>query len=110
MKFIAAIIVAIIGGIIFWSRPFGRVRDFLLLMFNSISEQPVDRGHYDRRMYACRKCPVFYRPLMTCGTPFRNRDLGCWCFTPKKNKLKLATCWLRTHEQHRSGYGWEDGL
>lgn len=60
------------------------------------------------RIGACRSCPIFYRPLQTCGTPLRKelRELGCWCHMPTKAKLVDATCWLDDELPGETAYGW----
>ena len=48
------------------------------------------------RMSVCQQCPIFYRPLQTCGTPLKKEDksLGCWCYMAIKATSRHATCWL----------------
>ncbi len=36
-----------------------------------------------RRLAVCRKCPIFYAPLQTCGSPLRkDASEGCHCYIP----------------------------
>lgn len=42
------------------------------------------------RMRKCMRCPVYYRPLRTCG---RTPDAGCRCSMPLKALLRGAECW-----------------
>jgi len=59
------------------------------------------------RLNACQTCPLFYRPLQTCGTPLKKelRGLGCWCNMEAKAKLTDATCWI-DDELPGNKYGW----
>jgi len=61
-----------------------------------------------KRLSVCRKCPLFYRPLSTCGSPLTNdlRDQGCWCHMPTKSKLVSAECWLDEMLGEDAPYGW----
>lgn len=49
-----------------------------------------------RRMEACAKCPIYSKPLQTCGTPLRRKGdfagMGCYCFMPEKSET-YANCW-----------------
>lgn len=56
----------------------------------------VSELHYQRRLITCERCPVFFKPLRTCGTPLKKdlRGIGCYCFMEAKAKLTHATCWL----------------
>lgn len=112
LRLICAVIVAVIYSTVTWNRPWSRVRDFVLLLRNSWRDELVSGVWLQNRMDACRNCPVFYRPLRTCGSPLRKelRDVGCFCSMEWKARLSHATCWLRDHETHRTGFGWRDGL
>lgn len=59
------------------------------------------------RLNVCRNCPLFFRPLQTCGTPLRKelRELGCWCNMESKSKLADATCWI-DDELPENKHGW----
>lgn len=35
-----------------------------------------------QRMAICRKCPLFFAPLQTCGSPLRKTKDGCFCYMP----------------------------
>ena len=62
------------------------------------------------RNTCCRRCPIFYKPLATCGTPLIRdlRDMGCWCHLPSKNGNIAATCWIR--DQGVDDDGWPDRI
>lgn len=62
---------------------------------------------YLSRIACCYACPIYYKPLRTCGTPLRDAHLGCWCFMPAKAKLRDAECWLR-EEDYETEYGWPE--
>ena len=64
------------------------------------------------RLETCRKCPVFYAPLETCGSPLRkeSRGLGCYCFQPVKVRLCDATCWLDDNIEPGYSGGWQHAI
>jgi hypothetical protein len=49
-----------------------------------------------RRYRACSGCPLFYKPLRTCGSPLDGdlTDLGCWCNMEAKAPMPESTCWM----------------
>lgn len=58
----------------------------------------VPPGIASLRLQVCRRCPIFYAPTQTCGSPFnkarvRGRPAGCLCFMPFKVKFE-GNCWL----------------
>lgn len=59
----------------------------------------------EQRLAACRKCPVFYAKLQTCGSPLIKdaRDLGCFCYMPIKVTTQ-CNCWL--YDQTDGEQGW----
>jgi len=69
----------------------------------------VKAMQFIKRSAACRACPVFYKPLQTCGSPLDKdtRGLGCYCYLPEKVKLPESRCWLDEHSPHRD-YGWHE--
>jgi len=112
LRLLLAFTVAIVFGLLTWNKPFIRFRDFWRLMHDILHADKVTPLWYQNRMEVCSKCPVFFNPLRTCGSPlrWRDRDLGCWCSMEAKAKLTHATCWLRMHETRRTGFGWPDEL
>lgn len=60
------------------------------------------------RLAVCEQCPLFYRPLRTCGSPLKKslRSLGCYCNMWAKSKLKDATCWIDDNLPRPNAYGW----
>lgn len=66
-------------------------------------------ANYQSRISKCENCRIFFKPLKTCGTPFRftknTSTSGCWCFIPFKAAIKESTCWL--DENHLKG-GWDE--
>ncbi len=60
------------------------------------------------RMEECRKCPLFYKPLQTCGSPLaKESKMGCYCYLPLKVTLK-ANCWL--FDETNGELGWPKPL
>lgn len=55
---------------------------------------------FDRRLETCRRCPIYYAPLQTCGSPLKRYAgvpkevslIGCWCHMPTKARRE-ANCW-----------------
>lgn len=112
LRIACAFTAAAIIGILTWNKPIMRFRDFWRLMRASWNAERVTPVWYSNRMDACSKCPIFFSPLRTCGSPLslKLRGLGCWCSMEVKAWFSAATCWLRTHESNKTGYGWPDGL
>ncbi len=69
------------------------------------------------RLAVCRKCPVFFRPLQSCGSPLREilrrlRRLpklpaGCFCHLPTKARLH-ENCWA--YDERLPDLGWPAAL
>lgn len=110
MQLSAALLVAGVAGI---ARPRVALRALcrtVQLWISGFKEDGVvDLATYERRLFTCRQCPVFYRPLQTCGSPLskRLRGLGCACHMPTKARLKDAWCYLDSiyDDDH---YGWNE--
>lgn len=101
----AAIIVAAVYGIKrFTIRELLHAAHSVWIALTSKDARDASRTLFIRRCLTCRRCPVFYKPLRTCGSPFSARpELGCWC-SWLKNKNKSATCWIRTHTTAQAGW------
>lgn len=69
--------------------------------------QVVDDELKAKRLAACRECPLFFRPLATCGYPFR--DSGCHCWMPLKAG-QLANCWAYDEFGNDRIIGWPEEL
>ena len=105
-RLLAAIAAAIIATAMTphasWNRILAAIRLFL---------QPFERTDFwtvYRRYRACNKCPIFYRPLRTCGSPLNKdfRGLGCYCSLESKTGIKAATCWADDNLGTDSTFGW----
>lgn len=61
------------------------------------------------RYARCEKCPIFYKPLRTCGSPLDKelRGLGCHCSIPIKARLREATCWGDDNLGDEFVFGWK---
>src|SRR5678815_116182 len=73
---------------------------------------------YKRRLMKCRRCPLFYRPLMTCGNAAstetwinhdRMEPMGCLCYLPIKAMDPTANCWMY-ERLGETEYGWPAAL
>lgn len=90
-------------------RKFFAAFGFLLGILRDKSEQ-VSLDRYQKRLECCRKCPLFYPALSTCGTPladYRDSQLGCWCHMPTKSRFDSATCWLDEHLDDPNPASWK---
>lgn len=67
---------------------------------------------YVGRMRTCKRCPLFYSPLQTCGSPLRKdlRDVGCHCYMPLKSAAIEATCFYRDATNNDTSFGWDPSL
>jgi hypothetical protein len=85
--------------------------------FVAVKNRP-DGGHLmeEARNSECEKCPLFYKPLRTCGSPLlktpESRDhngkpMGCFCFMPLKSKTE-CNCWL--YGESGGVMGWPEPL
>lgn len=72
----------------------------------------VDRLTYFRRLRCCQRCPVYYSPLRTCGSPLASiTNVGCWCLMERKATLAQAKCWIDENEfEDYLEYGWNHNL
>lgn len=61
-----------------------------------------------RRLGVCQRCPIFYAPLATCGSPLKGNlaGLGCWCSMEAKAQAQDATCWKDDELGGESDSGW----
>lgn len=73
---------------------------FLLRAFVPWPRRRVDRWLYYRRLRCCFKCPVFYAPLRTCGSPLNPgyESEGCACAMEVKAADPKATCFADEHD------------
>lgn len=64
---------------------------------------------YYQRIRTCHRCPIFYAPLATCGSPLSKdlNEMGCWCHMPTKAAIIDANCWTR---EQGIDDGWSDDL
>jgi hypothetical protein len=97
-----------------FSEPFSqigrdRIKKALRLWRTSIlTGERVDGATADRRLAACQACPLWFKPLGTCGSPLRDGDIGCWCWMRAKTKLRGAHCWLDERGIEMATYGWKN--
>lgn len=107
LRLCAAIIVAALATDIFDGAAYRRIWRALALWWGAMDKgAQVDELEYYRRIVICEGCPLFYRPLRTCGSPMQNADLGCWCQMDAKARLKDATCWLDDSLGEGARWGW----
>jgi hypothetical protein len=75
------------------------------------SEVPI--GVQAQRITRCEQCPIYYRPLRTCGSPMARKSwpngekMGCFCYMPVKIKTK-CNCWL--YDETNGKMGWPKDL
>lgn len=108
-KWIAAIFLAALGRFS-WRRPWTVLKPGVAILMSLLPFTKVAPAIYDRRMASCRSCPVFWRPLATCGSPLADDPkLGCHCYLTRKNQLPEATCWARD-KRPELNIGWTNNL
>lgn len=107
MRFVAAVCVAVIASALSPSKSFSRVWAAWRLLVSP--KKRADFWIVYRRYRTCRKCPVFYAPLRTCGTPLTKefRGLGCYCSMESKSGIRDATCWADDSLHEPADFGWK---
>lgn len=107
-----ALIVAALGTLAQPRSAWGR----FLAAFVAFTRHAEDGGNtphwlYYSRMRCCFRCPLFYKPLRTCGSPLRKslRGVGCYCSMIFKASMIYGSCWIRTNAP-TSPHGWPAGL
>ena len=72
-------------------------------------EKRVSLRRLERRLETCRKCPIYFKPLQTCGSPVikRLRRVGCWCYCPESAKLNEKKCFLDSDIEPGYPGGWQ---
>lgn len=110
LRLFVAILVAALWTEVTDPAAYRRIWNALTLWFGAMQKgSRVDERTYQRRMYACQNCPLFFKPLMTCGTPLRpdKRGLGCYCCMQYAAKLADKGCWLDENSDMKFPYGWK---
>lgn len=102
-RFLAAICVGLIGSLFVQHAPITLHGIWLMLRALAFGKRATPE-QIQRRTCFCNQCPIFYRPLRTCGTPLRDSDVGCWCCMEMKSKLADADCWARTNGVKSCGW------
>lgn len=89
-----------------WQR-MGRALGLMVGLFHP--KQYVPKKVSDARLRICERCPIYFRPMGTCGSPlsWSRRGTGCWCYMPIKAKLPDAECWLDAEDVKGFDYGWK---
>lgn len=104
-----ALIVAALGTDIFDRSAYLRIWRAVSLWWGALKPNAtVPDSLYRARIETCRRCPIFYHRLQTCGTPLKTelRELGCWCNMETKAKLVDATCWIDDELGTDNKHGW----
>lgn len=105
-----ALIVAGLGSC--WTRQgWIRIGKAFALWFGILRHRgpTIPQNLYELRYHICERCPLFYAPLRTCGSPLKRdlRRLGCWCYLPEKAKLLSAKCWIDDELGELDDLGWK---
>ncbi len=99
----------LVAGIVSWRSPSLALRK-IVAAFNSwrLFDTQADFWTKYRRYKVCRRCPLFYYPLRTCGTPLQKdlQSLGCYCNMESKVGFEAATCWIDENNASQT-YGWK---
>jgi hypothetical protein len=102
----------IVAGVASWRDPADATRK-IMAAFRSwtLMRGTAPRHVIMRRYKSCLSCPIFYKPLKTCGSPLSAelRGLGCYCSMETKVLYEGATCWLNDNVGGRfTRRGWLD--
>ena len=105
-RLLAAVSVAVIAQALTPRASWSRIKAAWKLL--STPHERADFWTVYRRYRCCKKCPVFYKPLRTCGSPLNKefRRLGCYCSMENKSGLKSASCWADDNLGADSNFGW----
>jgi hypothetical protein len=63
----------------------------------------LPQAQVEKRLQACRSCPLYCAERQTCGDALNpewlddRTPMGCFCHLPTKARLTAATCWLDEH-------------
>jgi hypothetical protein len=71
--------------------------------------EPTKTGYwYFLRMETCKRCPIYFSALSTCGSPLLKEwpEAGCWCFLPLSARDPEKQCWLDEELGLDSTHGW----
>lgn len=113
MRVVRLFVALIVGGLFSLKTPKVALRRFwnaftLWKVIFVSRDDLVDFWTAYRRYRTCKKCPVFYAPLRTCGSPFLEYpNLGCWCQEEWKVRLLEATCFLDDTLGDAAHWGWQ---
>ena len=88
--------------------PRGVLAVWRAIFHRKVSECPPDITEARRRV--CEACPLYFKPLETCGSPLAedHPELGCYCYMGAMAKMRDGHCWLR--ENTTADGGWPDEL
>lgn len=109
LRLCGALLVAGVYSVCTGSSGWSRIGAAFKLWVTEIGRgERVPAAEREKKMEVCRKCPLFFRPLQTCGSPLkrRDRDLGCWCNMEAKTWLRGAHCWIDEECLDEAPYGW----
>lgn len=103
IQLVAALLVGCVFAILIWDRPGQRLRGLVNILRSKAKAPPALVQERNNR---CRVCPIYYKPLGTCGSPLDPslEALGCWCQTETKNRFLLSDCWLRANTNGEHGW------
>ena len=110
LQLCAALLIAGLFSDVTSRRGWERIWRAMALWWGGLSEgSRVTEEVARRRLEVCHGCPIFYRPLGTCGTPlvWELREQGCWCNMQAKSRFQDATCWLDETLGKDAPYGWK---
>jgi hypothetical protein len=111
-RLVLALLVAAAFSDLLSIQPYRRAWRAMKAIFGLLAKNDprVDAERLQRRLDACERCPYFYRPLATCGSPLRSelRHVGCRCNIEAKAKLAEADCYIDETSDLAAddGFGW----
>lgn len=111
LQFVAALIV---GGVYSCLKDGNCIAQFFHVFHAVIFTRHKDHLLAEMRVNHCKtKCPVYFKPLGTCGSPLKRGDdkRGCYCHMETKAELE-DNCWAYDRDQGegQNYFGWPQEL
>jgi hypothetical protein len=105
-RIISAIAIAIFASALSPVKSASRIHAAVKLFLSP--PQPAPFWLTYRRFRRCHKCPLFFEPLKTCGSPLSKdlRGLGCYCSMESKSGILVAACWGDENLGSDFSFGW----
>lgn len=110
LRIVTAFVVAIGSCILSPRKSWSRISGTSALLWNVARGKMhwADPFTAAARYKKCEACPIFYKPLHTCGSPFDRemKGTGCFCSMDYKKNIREATCWGDDNLGEDFKFGW----